>query len=149
MTNQRMTHLHLMFRILSLRNRLLNFYSSPSTFCSWNESLCLRLSLFHSYFTCNGLVCWYKVHRVFSLSLWLPFYYFFFFLRGSARKQSHEYKTYTANGEVSGPGGEETALLFHFKPVSLTDDFWAPHHFCHLPSPHFTPPFSLYLWFEV
>lgn len=82
-------------------------------------------------------MCWYKVHSVFSLSLWLPFYYFPFFLRGRARMQSHEYKTYTANSEVSGPGGEETMLLFHFRPVSLTDDFWAPHHFCHLPSPPF------------
>lgn len=60
-------------------NRLLNFYPSPSTFCSWNESLCLRLSLFYSDSTCNGPMCWYKVRRVFSLSLWLPFYYFFSF----------------------------------------------------------------------
>lgn len=77
------------------------------------------------------------------------FILFFFFLRGSARMQSHEYKTYTANSEVSGPGGEETLLLFHFKPVSLTDDFWAPHHFCLSPPPpalHFFLPIVFMIW---
>lgn len=77
------------------------------------------------------------------------FIYSFIFRRG-AWIQSHEYKTWTAAAEVSGPGGEELLLLFHFKAVSLTDDFWAPSSLLFSlppPTPH-ASPFSLYLWFK-
>lgn len=46
-------------------------------------------------------------------------------------QQSHEYKLYNKT-EAALPrrGGEGAPSLFHFKPVSLTDDFWASHRSC-------------------